>query len=114
MTIATSVCDTYTKEVLEGVHVVADTYKVALIKPASAGAFGAATTNYSELGTDEVSGTGYTVGGNVLASVATALAAGVASLDFADSIWSTSTFDAAGFLIYNSSKGNKAVLALKL
>lgn len=112
MTIATAVCDTYTKECLEGVHTTTDVYKIALIKPASAGTFGTGTTNYSDLATDEITGTGYTAGGNTLATNATALAAGVASLDFADTAWTTATFSAAGALIYNSSKLNKAVMVM--
>jgi hypothetical protein len=75
MSIATAVCDSYTKEVMEGVHLVADTYKIALIKPASAGTLGAATANYSDLATDEASGTGYSAGGLSLTGTATALEA---------------------------------------
>jgi hypothetical protein len=112
MSIATAVCDSYTKEVMEGVHLVADTYKIALIKPASAGTLGAATANYSDLATDEASGTGYSAGGLTLSGTATALAGGVASLDFADAQWTSASFSAAGALIYNSSRSNKAVCVL--
>jgi hypothetical protein len=113
MSITTAVCDTYTKEVMEGVHVLADTYKIALIKPASAGTLGASTTNYSDLGADEVAtALGYTAGGIALTGAATALAAGVASLDFNDATWPTASFSGAGALIYNSSKANKAVAVL--
>jgi hypothetical protein len=112
MSITTAVCDSYTKEALDGLHQVGDVYKVALIKPASAGAHGAATTNYSGLTTDEVTGTGYTAGGATLTGNATALAAGVASLDFNDAAWTTATFSAAGALIYNSTRANAAVCVL--
>ena len=42
-----------------------DTIKVALIKSSHSGTYGAATTNYSDVTgvTDEVTGTGYTAGG---------------------------------------------------
>ena len=112
MSITTAVCDTYTKEAIEGVHLVADSYKVALIKPSSTGTLGAATTNYSDLGTDEVTGTGYTAGGLALTGAASALAAGVASLDFNDAQWTSASFSAAGALIYNTTRGNKAVCVL--
>lgn len=112
MSITTAVCDSYTKEVMEGVHLVTDTYKVALIKPASAGAHGAATTNYSNLGADEISGTGYTAGGKNLTTPATALSAGVASLDFDDAQWTSASFSADGALIYNATRANKAVCVL--
>ena len=113
MSITTAVCDSYTQEVMSGVHLAADVYKIALIKPASVGAIGLATTNYSNLGTDEVSsGLGYTTAGNTLTGFNTSLAAGVASLDWADSTWAVASFSAAGALIYNSTQAGKAVCVL--
>lgn len=113
MSITTAVCDSYTQEVMSGVHLSTDTYKIALIKPASAGTIGAATTNYSSLGTDEVaSGLGYTQPGIALTGFATSLAGGVASLDFNDAVWALATFSAAGALIYNSTQAGKAVAVL--
>lgn len=112
MSITTAVCDSYTQEVLGGLHLTTDAYKVALIKPSSVGVYGAATTNYSNLTTDEVSGTGYTAGGVALTGAATALAAGVATLDFNDASWTTASFSAAGALIYNTTRGNAAVCVL--
>jgi hypothetical protein len=41
MSIITEVCDAYIKEIMDGGHVLADTYKIAMIKPASAGTPGA-------------------------------------------------------------------------
>lgn len=94
-------------------HEAADTYKMALIKPGSSGAFGEGTTNYSELSTDEVAnGLGYTTGGVTLSGFSVGLAAGVISVDFNDAVWATASFSAAGALIYNSSQGNKALCVL--
>jgi hypothetical protein len=113
MSITTAVCDSYTQEVMSGVHLSTDTYKIALIKPASAGTIGAATANYSALGTDEVAaGLGYTATGIALSGFNTSLATGVASLDFADATWALASFSAAGALIYNSTQGGKAVCVL--
>jgi hypothetical protein len=113
MSITTDVCDSYTQEVMSGVHLSTDTYKLALIKPASAGTIDRTVTNYSALGADEVpNGGGYSAGGVSLSGFATSLAAGVARLDFADAVWAAATFSAAGALIYNSTQGNKAVAVL--
>jgi len=49
-----------------------NTFKLALLKATASGSgtFGAATTNYSDLGSDELgSGSGYTTGGNTLTSI---------------------------------------------
>ena len=113
MSITTAVCDSYTQEVMSGVHLSTDTYKIALIKPSSVGTIGAATANYSALGTDEVAaGLGYSTGGISLSGFNTSLATGVASLDFADATWPLASFSAAGALIYNATQGNKSVCVL--
>ena len=105
MAITSSVCDSYTQEVLSGTHSSADTYKIALYT--SAATLGASTTVYSA--TNEVSGTGYTAGGATLTGFTTSLDTGVTILDFADPSWTSATITARGALIYNSSKTNKAV-----
>lgn len=87
----------------------ADTFKIALFT--SAATLSAATTTYST--TNEVSGTGYTAGGNTLTiSQAPTSTSTTAWLDFADSTWSAATITANGALIYNSSQGNRAVAVL--
>lgn len=87
----------------------ADTFKIALYT--SAATLGATTTTYST--TNEVSGTGYTAGGNTLtiSQVPTSTST-TAWLDFADSTWSSATITANGALIYNSTQGNRAVAVL--
>jgi len=62
MGITTAICNSFKQEILEGVHASADTYKIALYTDAAT--LGAATTAYSA--TNEVSGTGYTAGGETL------------------------------------------------
>ena len=87
-----------------------DTFKIALFT--SAATLGAATTAYST--TNELTGTGYTAGGNTLTISANPASSGTtAFLDFADTTWSTATITARGALIYNSSAaGNPTVCVL--
>ncbi len=108
MAITTAVCNSYKKEILEGVHAAADTYKIALYTDAAT--LSAATTAYSS--TNEVAnGNGYTTGGATLSGFTSGLADGVAYITFSDASWSNATITARGCLIYNSSKSNKAVAA---
>jgi hypothetical protein len=71
---------------------------------------GAGTLTYTT--TNEVVGTGYTAGGNVITNV-TVLASGTtAYLDFDNVVWNPAAFTARGALIYNTSLGNLAVAVL--
>lgn len=87
----------------------ADTFKIALYT--SSATLSAATTSYSV--TNEVSGTGYSAGGNTLtvSQVPTSTST-TAWLDFADTTWTTATITANGALIYNSTQSNRAVAVL--
>lgn len=72
-------------------------FKIALYT--SAATLGAATTAYSA--TNEVSGPGYTAGGNTLTINQVPTSSGTtAFLDFADTTWTSSTITARGALIY--------------
>lgn len=105
MAITSAICNSYKKEILEGVHAAADTYKVALYTEAAT--LGASTTVFSV--TNEVSGTGYISGGVTLAGLTTGLSGSTAFLTFSDPSFANSTITARGCLIYNSSKTNKAL-----
>lgn len=105
MAITSAICNSYKKEILEGVHAAADTYKVALYTDAAT--LGASTTVFSV--TNEVSGTGYSTGGATLAGLTTGLSGSTAFLTFSDPSFADSTITARGCLIYNSSKSDKAV-----
>lgn len=111
MAITTAVCNSFKKELLEGVHnfllTGGDAFKVALYT--SAATLSKSTTVYSA--TNEASGTGYTAGGAALTRINPALSGDSAVVDFADYTWSTSTITARGMLIYNSTDSNKAVSA---
>lgn len=107
MPITTAICNSYKQELLEGVHSSTDTYKIALYKDAAT--LSSATTAYSS--TNEVTGTGYTAGGNTLTGYTSGLSGSTAYITFSDPSWANSTITARGCLIYNSSKSNKAVAA---
>ena len=71
---------------------------------------GAGTLTYTT--TDEVVGTGYTAGGNVLTGVTVLTSGTTAYLDFDNVVWNPAGFTARGALIYNTSLGNLAVAVL--
>lgn len=112
MAIVAAICNSFKLECLPtaaGVHLSGDTYKCALYT--SAAALSKATTAYSA--SNEVpNGSGYTTGGTVLTGLATALDTDTAYLDFDNPVWPLATIIAAGALIYNASKSNKAVAVL--
>jgi hypothetical protein len=112
MAITTAMCTSFKKEVLEALHDFnvsgGNTFKIALYT--SAADLGAATTAYSS--TNEVSGTGYTAGGETLTNIDPTSSGTTAFADFADATWTSATITAAGALIYNSSESNRAVAVL--
>ena len=112
MAITQAMCTSFKQELLEAVHNFknsgGDTFKIALYT--SSASLGASTTAYST--SNEVSGTGYTAGGNTLTRVDPSSSGTTAITDFADTTWSSSTITARGALIYNNSDSNKAVAVL--
>jgi hypothetical protein len=119
ITITTAMPTSFKVEILKAVHnfttTTGNTFKIALFKATAAGSgtFGAATTNYSQMGTDELAtATGYTQPGNTLVS-ATPVADGTTAIcDFADTSWTSATFTTCGALIYNSSASGAACAVL--
>jgi hypothetical protein len=84
-------------------------FKIALYT--SAATLGAGSVAYSV--TNEVSGTGYTAGGNTLTISANPASSGTtAFLDFADTTWSTATITARGALIYLANGGTNPAVAV--
>lgn len=82
-----------------------DTFYLALYT--SSATLSSATTVYAASG--ESSGAGYTAGGKALTNLGVSLSGTTAYLSFSDVTWTTATISAAGALLYNSSKNNKAV-----
>lgn len=84
-----------------------DSFLIALIGAAATGTFGTGSTNYSNLGVDEVTGTGYTTLGQALTNVTATTGGGVAWINFSPNpSWSSATFSTSGCMIYNSSVRN--------
>lgn len=111
MAITQAMCTSFKKELLEGIHDFrdgGDTFKIALYT--SSASLDESTTEYTT--TNEVTGAGYTAGGNTLTNVDPTSSGTTAFLDFADTTWSSATITAAGALIYNSSDGDRAVAVL--
>jgi hypothetical protein len=86
----------------------AQVFKIALYT--SSASLDAATTAYTA--SNEVTGTGYTAGGNTLTVVAPTTSGTTAFLDFNDTTWSAATITARGALIYQSGGSNPAVAVL--
>jgi hypothetical protein len=96
-------------ELYEGIHdLIDDTIKIALFN-ANAD-LSASTTAYST--NQEVTGTGYTAGGNTLTGATVRSSGTTAYVSFDNTSWSSASFTSRGALIYNSSKANRSVAVL--
>jgi hypothetical protein len=87
------------EQFLTGSHTPAHTYKIALYT--SAATLDATTTVYTA--TNEVAGTAYVGGGQVLTTYAHGMTSAVGWLDWADPSWAASTITARGAMIWNTS-----------
>jgi hypothetical protein len=101
MAISQAMCTSFKVGILDGTFDfssgTSQTFKIALYT--SSATLDASTTAYSA--TNEVSGTGYTAGGETLTISANPTSSGTtAYLDFADVTWTTATITARGALIY--------------
>jgi hypothetical protein len=107
--ITSAIPPTFKQEVLDGIHDAADTYMMALFT--SDAVLDAKTKSYSGQAGEvpNGNGNGYTKGGKELSGRKTGLAGNAAFLTFDDPHWSNASFTARGALIYNASKGNRAV-----
>ena len=84
-------------------------FKIALFT--SSATLGATTTAYAT--TNEVSGTGYTAGGNALTITQVPTSTGTtAFLDFQNVTWGTSTITARGALLYLKNNGTNPAIAV--
>ena len=102
MAIAQTLCSSFKAEVLLGVHdfraTSGDTFKIALYT--SAADLGANTTQYTTA--EEITGTGYTAGGQTLTNLGVSVSNGVGFTTFANAVFTSSSFTARGALIYNT------------
>ena len=93
-------------ELLQGIHDFnTDVFKLALY--VATADLGANTAVYTTVG--EVSGAGYTAGGETMTGVSVSPQGFV---NFANVVWPVANFTARCALIYNSSKANRAVAVL--
>jgi hypothetical protein len=118
MSILQTATTSFKVELLQAVHnfgpTSPNTFKIALYTAAAS--LDATTTVYTT--SNEVTGTGYTAGGNTLV-ISTSPTSGnntanipTAYISFNNSSWTSATFTARAALVYNSSQGNKAVAIL--
>jgi hypothetical protein len=118
MSILQTATTSFKVELLQAVHnfgpTSPNTFKIALYTAAAS--LDATTTVYTT--SNEVTGTGYTAGGNTLV-IGTSPTSGsntasipTAYISFNNSSWTSATFTARAALIYNSSQSNKAVAIL--
>jgi len=99
----------FRQEMLQGVHnLLTDTLKMALYTSASN--INEDTTVYTT--TAEVSGGGYSAGGQTITGAQISASNGIVYVTFNNVVWTPATFTAAGGLIYNVSKGNKSIAVL--
>ena len=103
----------FAQELLKGTHnFTANTIKLALYTAGSGAPYSTSSTVYSSGVANEVSGAGYTTGGNTLSSPVVANQTNVATLTFAQTQFTSATFGAAYAVIYNSTKSSKLVVVL--
>lgn len=119
ISITTAMPTSFKVELFKGVHnftaSTGNTFKIALLKAAASGSgtFGAATTSYSNLSTDELAnGSGYTTGGNTLVSITPVASGTTAICDFDNTTWSAATFTTSGALIYNDTAAGDPACAV--
>ena len=111
MTIASAVCSSFKKELLQGFHDFdangsgGDTFKLALYT--SSATLNATTTAYSTnpgggSNTEVANGNGYTTAGATLVNTGVGLTSTTAFTDFTDVSFTSASFTANGCLIYNT------------
>jgi hypothetical protein len=113
MAIIQAMCNSFKKEALQGLHnfdvVGGDTFKLALYT--NAADLSAATTVYTASGEVAASGS-YVAGGGALVNGGVTYTGTTAFVNFEDLSFTGTTITAFGALIYNFSKGNRAVAVL--
>ena len=113
MAITQAMCTTFKQALLDGEmdfsSNTAQSYKIALYT--SSASLDAATTAYTT--SNEVTGTGYSAGGNTLTiSTAPTTSGTTAFLSFATTTWTTATITARGALIYQVGGSTPSVAVL--
>jgi hypothetical protein len=118
MSVQQTATTSFKVELLQAIHnfgpTSPNTFKVALYTAAAN--IGPTTTVYTTSG--EVTGTGYTAGGNTLVISVSPTSGNntggipTAFISFNNSTWTNATFTCRGALVYNFTQGNKSVAVL--
>lgn len=108
MAITSAICSSAKLGWLEGLYLAADSYKIALYT--SGASLDATTTAYTT--SNEVSGTGYTAGGEALSGYNATLSGTTAILQWSNPFWTSATITAAGCLIYDVTASNAAICVI--
>ena len=110
MAITQAMCTSFKEDLFNKLQDLdSDTIKIALYT--SSATLNATTTAYAT--TNEVSGAGYTAGGETLAGSTVDISGTTAYVDFDNPEWTSATFTARGALIYNdTTAGNNSVAVL--
>lgn len=110
MTIYQGLTTSFKVDILNGrQNVASDTLKMALYDGYVD--MGENTTAYSE--TNEISGVGYTTGGQALSNVSiSSTSNGIVYVSFSNVVWDPAQFTARGALIYNFTRANASVATL--
>ena len=115
----TAMCTSFKTELPQAIHNFTTTtghgFKLALVKVAPTGTYGAASVNYSDItgNSDEVTGSGYSAGGFAWTAAQNTTPANSGTTAFwswsVNPSWTSASFSCTGGMIYNSSASNKAV-----
>ena len=109
MAIQQGMCSSFKQESWLGIHDLdTDTLKIAIYTAAAD--LGPSTTVYTT--SSEVTGAGYTAGGEIITGAQVLLSGTTAYLTFNNPTWSGASFTCRCALIYNASKANRAIAVL--
>ena len=110
MTIYQGLTTSFKVDILNGrQNIASDSLKMALYDGYVE--LGESTTAYST--TNEISGAGYTAGGEGLSNVSIeSTSNGIVYVSFANVVWTNAAFTARGALIYNATRANASVATL--
>jgi hypothetical protein len=110
MTIRQGLTTSFKLELLNGQqNVASDALKIALYTAFAT--LDENTTTYTN--TNEITGTGYTEGGQALSNVTiNSTSNGIVYVSFSNPVWNPASFTARGALIYNETKSNASIAVL--
>ena len=109
MAISQTLTTSFKAQLFEGIHdLLTDDIYIALYT-----ALADLDENTTEYTTDqEITGTGYSPGGQLMLGVTVSSYGNTAYVNFANVNWDPAAFTCYGALIYNASKGNKSIAVL--